>query len=162
MGTYANILLTLILLSILSGLLFVAVICMKIRGVFNEFRQFISAPDEKTPSPLAQLVSAMSDIAARSIVARIKATFMGKQSGAVRAEGAVDEAIAQDQVNGMNPLLGSVLDSFPTLKKSLLKNPALIDFALSKFGNLGGTGNGSINSSQPSDNNHNGQVKFKL
>jgi hypothetical protein len=158
MGTYANILLTLIFLSILSGLLLSAVVCMKLRNIYTEFRLFITAPDDKTPSPLAELVNAMSDIAARAIVARIKGTFMGKQSGESRANSAVDGAIAEDQVNSVNPLIGSILNSFPTLKKSLLKNPALVDFAMSKLANLGKAG-GSIPSNS---NNHNGQVKFKL
>lgn len=155
MGTYANILLTLILLSILSGLLFLGLIIIKFRRIIVDFRQFVTAVDDKTPSPLATLVAAMSDIAARSIVARIKMTFMGKQSGDVRAQSSVDASIAEDQVNSINPLIGSLLDSFPTLKKSLLKNPALIDFALSKLSRFQG-------SNELGSNGHNTQTKFKL
>lgn len=131
----------------------------RIATVFREFRGFVTAPDEKTPSPLAQLASSLADIFARSIVAQLKATFMGKQSGDVRAEKAVSADIAEDMLAQSNPLISAALDSFPTLKKSLRRNPGLIDYAIKKF--LNGS-----QSAPPVTHDGNGssgpQISFKL
>lgn len=70
-------------------------------------------------------------------MAQIKATFMGKQSVDARREGIVDEAIAGDVMNATNPLIGSILQAFPSVGKAIRKNPALLDFALSKLANRG-------------------------
>lgn len=104
---------------------------VRIRGIYAKFEDYITAPDEKTPSQLAQTVSIASDMVARSIVAQMKATFMGKASGESRAESGLEFDLAV----ASNPLLGIALKAVPGLAKTLRKNPQLIDYALSKFGN---------------------------
>ena len=58
---------------------------------------------------------------------------MGQQSGQVRQEKAVEGAIAEDLVRAAHPLAGTLLDAMPELRKTLKRNPGLLDFALSKL-----------------------------
>ena len=127
----------------------------KIRRIYSTIEQFLTSPDEKTPSPLAQVTQVASDMLARSIIAQAKATFMGKQSGSERAETAITGDIAEGLLTAKAPMLGALLNSFPALKKTLRRNPQLIDLAMSKLGNIAG---GQPASHSPS----NGQTNFKL
>ena len=153
-----NILLTAILFANLC--IFVAILFafFKISGVYRQFQTFINPPDDKTPSPLAQLIEAMSIVAGRAIVAQIKTTFMGKQSADARREGIIDEAIAGDVIGSANPLIGSILQAFPSVGKAIRKNPALLDFAISKLGGKSAVGS-SIGGS---NGNSQAQTKFSL
>jgi len=76
---------------------------------------------------------------ARAVVARIKTSLMGSQSGQVRQEKAVEGAIAEDVARAAHPLAGTLLDAMPELRKTLRKNPHLLDFALSKLGAINQT-----------------------
>lgn len=152
-----NILLALILVLFLVNIALIVFAFKKIASVYSQFRDFITPTKEGELSPAAQVGSALADMLARSLVAQIKSTFMGKQSGAVRAENAVAGDIAEDMVNQQLPLAGAVLDSFPTLKKTLRRNPALLDFALSKLSGMGG--NGAVLAGK---GNNSQSPKFKL
>lgn len=99
-----------------------------IYSVIQRILVFIKSPEEGKPSPLSISLQILSDMVGRSIVATLKATFMGKQSGAVRGEQAVAGDIAVDTV--ANSPVGAILQAFPTLGKSLKRNPALLDVAL--------------------------------
>lgn len=118
------------------------------------FRDFITSPGENEASPFAELISTVSDVFSRSMAATAKATFMGKQSGDSRAEAAVEADIAEDLLAAKNPLLAAALQSFPTLKKSLRRNPQLVDIAVKKL--LGQTAEG------PVPGNGNGPVQFEF
>ncbi len=153
-----NILLAVIAVLLLVIVAFLVVTTLKIRYLFANVKAFLTPPSENEPSPLAGVGSALADMMARSLAAQIKATFMGKQSGDVRAEQAVMADIAQDALADRMPLAAGILESFPTLKKSLRRNPALLDFALSKLAGMGAGqaangGNGGTPASSP---------KFKL
>lgn len=82
-----------------------------------------AGPDQ--PSEFAGFIQVASDILARSITAQLKATFMGIQSKAAQAERAIQGDLLQDTVNMANPLLGAVMNSFPSVGKRLRKNPEL-------------------------------------
>ena len=123
-----------------------------IRSIYANFRAFISPAGENQPSALAQTVSAGADMLARSIIALAKATFMGKQSGQVRGEQAVMSDIVQDVATQANPLLGGLLTQFPALSKTLKRNPALMDFALSKLAGMGGNGHKTASGESPKFN----------
>ncbi len=152
-----NILLTGLLL--VNACIFVLIVYafLKIRRIYEEFRVFCTAPDEKTPSALASLAGVLSDMVARSIVACAKTTFMGKQSGAIRAGTGIEADIAEDTINANHPAIGALLHSFPALRRTLRRNPALLDMALSKLGVIGG---GAVAS--PPGNSHGSQIDFKL
>jgi hypothetical protein len=93
----------------------------------GQIKAFIIPEDDKTPSALAKSLEVASDMVARSIMAQGKSFLMGLQSGQKRGENAVEADIAEGQRG--NPLIGLV-SSFPALKKTLRRNPALLDMAL--------------------------------
>jgi hypothetical protein len=125
-----NILLAAILLTNLLFLLIFCVIFFKMRSLYRDFVEFITPPDEGTMSPAAMVASAMADMLSKSIMMQAKTFFMGKESGIVRGE----TGIETDILMAKNPMLGMLLQSFPKLGKKLAKNPALIEFAMSKLG----------------------------
>lgn len=145
-----NILLSLILVLFLSLTVTGVILFLKLSSIL---REFITPPAENQPSPLANTIDAMGTIIARSIVAQIKGFMMGLQSADRRAENAIQGDIAEGLAN-QNPI-GSLLTSFPALRKTLRRNPQLIDMALSALGNKFGHANGNNHSSGT-------QVKFKL
>lgn len=119
----------------------------KLRRFEQAFASFVTAPDEKTPSLFASTVDNISRTVGHGVAIELKTTFMGIQSGAKRAEQAVMNDIVQDTVQEASPLAGAVLESFPSLKKTIAKNPALLDVLLSRV--MGGmaskTNNGGAN-----------------
>jgi len=108
----------------------------KVAEITQMVRAFCTPTAAGESSPLADVVSVGSDMVARSIVAQAKGTFMGLKSGEVRAERAVEGAIAEDVARSAHPLAGTLLDAMPELRKTLRKNPQLLDFALSKLGDI--------------------------
>jgi len=110
----------------------VAVGVSKVRVMRDQLVAFVSPVSEGQASPLATSVDAAADMFARATMARAKMTFAGLSSGVTRQEAAVEGDIAEDSAR-MNPIIGGLMDSFPTLKKTLRKNPALLDFAMSKL-----------------------------
>jgi len=147
-----NILLALILLAMIAGGIAGISVYRRVRAVYAELRAFVTPMGENQPSPAAQTVEAASDILARALVARAKTTFMGIQSGAARAERGIEGDIAEGAIGAASPMLGAVLAAFPALRKTLRRNPGLVDLALAKLGGMGkgsapgalaGSGNGS-------------------
>jgi len=132
------------------------VVAAKTRAISDILVAYVSPVSESVPSPLATTVETGADMLARAIMARAKMTFAGLSSGVVRGEAAVNADISED-VARMNPVVDGLLDSFPALKKTLRKNPALFDFAISKLaerfgapgGGLLGGGGVSANGAQP-------------
>jgi hypothetical protein len=108
--------------------------------VFKQIRAYVEPRGEGRPSPIAEVAQALADMVARSLVAQLKTTFMGKASGDARAAQAAMGDLIQDQANAQNPLVGGLLNSFPGVRKWLAKNPAALDLAMSKLSGLGGSG----------------------
>jgi len=106
----------------------------KVRELEGTIRDFVTPKGPEEASPLANVVDVAADMVARAVTARIKTSLMGSQSGQVRQEKAVDGAIAEDLARAAHPLAGTLLDAMPELRKTLRKNPGLLDFALSKLG----------------------------
>ncbi len=156
-----NILLALILVLFCGSIGALAYLLLRVLAKFRqleeEVRSFVSAPDEKTPSPLAQTIDMAGQVVGRAVVAQFKTTMMGIESGNTRAEKAIAADIAED-VAKQSPI-GGLLDSFPALKKTLRRNPALLDFALSKLGSLNAAGAGNM---PARSNGSSSQTKFNL
>lgn len=123
---------------LLVQIAFIGLICAhfrrKVRDLQSTLREFVTPKGPDEASPLANVVDVGADMVARAVTARIKTSLMGGQSGQVRQEKAVEGAIAEDMVRGAHPLASTLLDAMPELRKTLRKNPALLDFALSKLG----------------------------
>jgi hypothetical protein len=151
-----NILLTLILVvnvALLAGLIYAG---LKIRAVWHDIVDFITPPGDNLPCPAAEILNSVSETMANHFMLKAKAALMGIASGNARGEAAVEGAVADDLLAASSPLAAGLLQSMPSLKKLVRKNPALLQFALSKFAGLGG--------SQPAqtvaDAGHNGQKPF--
>jgi len=93
-------------------------------------------PTGSEPSALSKSWEAASDEVARAIMARAKMTFGGLSSGVVRGEQAVEGDIAEDTARASSPIIDGLLSSYPSLRKTLRKNPALLDFAISKLASM--------------------------
>lgn len=150
-----NILLACMLASILVAFVATVLIFIKVRRAYRQFISFITPEADGKPSPAATVAQNVSDMAARSIVAQVKGFLMGLQSGQSRGQTAVTGDIVEGAAGQQLPMIGAVLDSFPALKRTLRRNPALLDLALSK---LAGVKSGS-NQSQGSNGD---SPKFKL
>jgi len=130
----ANLLITALLLVQIVLIGWIAVTCRgKIRDLQSTVRTFITPKGPEEASPLATIVDVGADMVARAVTARIKTSLMGSQSGVVRQEKAVDGAIAEDLARAAHPLAGTLLDAMPELRKTLRRNPGLLDFALQKL-----------------------------
>lgn len=142
-----------ILLLIIGGVIYARLKVVRIERIV---RDFVSSPDEKTQSPLAQTVDQISQVVARAVIVQAKTTLMGLKSGDVRGEHAVQADIVEGMAGQQLPLAGALLESFPALKKTLKRNPALLDFALSKLSGLTSGGASRSNGGNTSS------PKFKL
>jgi hypothetical protein len=152
-----NILIVLVLLANILLLSISLVAFYWVRRTKDEIKAFITPLPDGNASPLAQTADALSSVFARAITAQLKTSFMGAQSGAVRAEKAIAGDIAEDLLNAQSPIAGALLSSFPALKKTLRRNPQLIDLALSKLPGLIQPGSGGNHNPKPVD-----QARFKL
>ena len=100
--------------------------------------QFIEAPDDKTPSPLAVLSDQIALLLAARLVQQIKAMLAGVESGASKAE--VREMLASASEG--SPWLGLIAGMIPKrIRNGLMRNPQMIG-ALSKLGQRNGGGDG--------------------
>ena len=147
-----NILLACILLSnvlLLVGLCFAF---LKIRGIFREFKEFITPPGDKQPSKLALVCEALSEMIGRSLVASLKGFLMGAKSAEVR-QGNAEVGAGLDA----SPI-GAIVCMLPkSVRASLIKNPQLIDISLNFMAKRCGNSAPAV-----SDNHSNTQVKFDL
>lgn len=119
------------------------------------FRDFITPEAENEPSPFALLVSSSADVFSRSVAAQVKSTFMAKQGADNRAERVVEADMAEDLLSAKSPFLASLLNSFPTLRKTLRRNPALVDIAAQKLLE-------KVGHTAPSSNHEGESVSFKF
>ena len=137
-----NIAILLVLLAQTGLIVVLAALFVTKAAVINaQLVAFVSPVSEGAPSPLATIVETTADMFSRSMMASAKMTFAGLSSGAVRQEAAIAGDIAVDMAT-MNPVIEGLLSSFPSLKKTLRKNPALLDLAVAKLTEKIGSGPG--------------------
>lgn len=146
-----------ILAAILTGLVTALVLVLALFIIYRvasaRFFEFCSAPDDKTPSPLAAIVQSIASVFASALSQSLKAVFMGVESVESKNRG----RLQADFIADSNPMLGAILSSFPAVAKRIAKQPALAQLAIdliAKHGakNGGGGGGGGLNES----------VKFNL
>jgi len=143
--------LSMVLTALLTGLVVVAGLVAVSYAVYRVLSQkladFLTAPDESTPSPFAQAVDSIAVTFAQRFTASLKASLLGMASVDKRNEQRLQDDIVQDVATQANPMIGMLLQQFPQLRKRLAKNPELIETALAYFnkgaglapGNGGGT-----------------------
>lgn len=149
-----------ILISVLIALilLYSWLIRRTYRKIENVLRQFTIPEKEGEPTPLYLFVDSISQAFARSVVAMAKSQLMANQSAVVRGEKAIEGDIAEDLANASSPAMAAVLGAFPTLRKTLRRNPALLNFAVQKLMSMGG----NKNNGQPAITGKSSQAEFNL
>lgn len=147
-----------VILAVLLGMLALGFVLIRsvYRSAINTVRDFVTAPDENTQSPLSQTVESAGHVAGRAIALEIKTMIMGRNSGESRAEQAALTSIAEDEAAKSSPLLAGALSLFGKRgKNALLKNPALMGFVTQKLASMG--------NNQSSGHSSNGDhPRFKL
>ncbi len=119
-----------------------------IRRTEAALRDLVTAPDDKTPSPLAIMAAAALRPAIQAaipeITASIKGQINGIASGMARAIDGAENDVADEMLASKNPMLAAIIEGSPALQKRLKKSPvlkfALANLNLGSLGNLGGFG----------------------
>ena len=139
---FTNILLILIIAGFAGALLGAWLAGRRLRAVVLDF---LTAAEPGSPSPLATAADILASMIGRAVAAQLKTSLMGMESGLKRGERTIEEAASAD-IMAQSPLSG-ILDGFPTVKKTLRRNPQLLDAALGLISKMGGSqvspGNGS-------------------
>lgn len=144
-----NILLSLILTCFVVFLALTFYILLKIRRKYTDIVDFITPTHDNEASALAKTFEAISEMVGRAIVASIKAWLIGQKSIEVRQGHAeAGEALSMSPLGGLVNILPN------SLKKSLIKNPQLIDMAMGYINRNNGGGGGGGSTASP--------AKFKL
>jgi hypothetical protein len=71
-----------------------------------------------------------------SLFARFQYSLMGQKSGEVRLEKGLQSAMLDDMINASNPLIGMIMEQFPSVKSYLMKHPNALPQILSMIGPL--------------------------
>ncbi len=129
-----NALLALILVAnllIVAGFVY---LWLKFIAVYSLAQRFLSPISEGELSPLATLWQALVGQFIARLTDAIKSNFLGMESGIKKQEAMLQGDLAMDDLQGKSMGLAALLGSFPSLKRRLLRNPALIDMALGLLG----------------------------
>ena len=124
---------TLTLLLAVFVALFV-IIMLRIRSYYTQFGDFLTAPDDKSMSP----ASILYGVLIKRLATELKVTIMGTMGGEAKGQSYVEQAAMTDMVSDSNPVAAAVLSAFPSLGKTFKKNPALLNYAISKLSGLKG------------------------
>lgn len=120
-----------------------------LRRKAKELERFVSPKTDGETSPAADVFDVCAKRLIKLAMIELKTSAMGNSSVDSRKEMAIVSAVNEDKVNLSNPALGAVLDMLPALKKKVLKNPSLVDMALSYLASKGRAS--SPNSNHSSD-----------
>lgn len=149
--------LTILTLTNLGVLLFLYRQWVSRRVFNNELRGFTEPKGPGETSPLADIAQVFADMLGRSITVQLKTTFMGVNSANARSETALENDI-KGAALATNPTIAGLLSSVPALRKSLRKNPGLMDVVLQALANKPGLFGGQGGP----DNGQSSQVNFIL
>lgn len=138
--TESNMILTGILLivtSIIAGILVYSL--RKIDQFRQELKKFITPAEAGKPSQASLLLENASHVIGHAAAIEIKTTLMGKASVEAKNEAGIISDLTQDKLALDSPIVGALLESFPSLKKRLGKNPALAAMLPSILSKLSGS-----------------------
>lgn len=116
----------------------------KIKGIVVSFFEH----KEGEQSAFGVAIQNTAKMVGDAVAIQVKTTLMGKSSALSREEKAIENAVLVDQ----NPGIMAILESMPSLRKIVTKNPALLGLASNMLSKLN-SGNHQPVSNQP---------KFKL
>ncbi len=95
-------------------------------------KEFFITESETVASPFALVCGKVSKIIGQEVAGSLKSAFLGIQS--VESKNA--KKIEAEMIAGQNPLLATIMASFPAVAKRINKNPALASLALDMAGKL--------------------------
>lgn len=110
----------------------VSILILYIRKLKNELIALYNA--EKTD--FAQNLPTIGKLIGESLSMSVRNAFAGAASGPARLEKGLEGALTQDLLDQNNPLLAGILNAFPSVKKYILKNPAMVPQLLQLLGQL--------------------------
>lgn len=120
-----NVLLAGILICFLVFLAFLLYISLQFRKKYRDITAFLTPIADNQASPLAKTFEAISEMIGRAIVASLRGFLLGQKSIETRQA----SATAGEEMSA-SPL-GGLVNMLPiSLKKSLIKNPQLLDLAM--------------------------------
>lgn len=141
------------ILVFVAGLMLFLWVRRKISDATSQIYEFFTPPDDKTPSQFAQLTDAVGAQFASRIVNSARATFMQGSSVDARNAKALEGDIVTDLAASQNPLLGAILEQFPSVGKRLRKNPDLLPLGLQLLQKFSGGGRSAAQPTPPSGGN---------
>jgi len=110
-------------IAIIAGLYFIKrTLDNRLDEVKTEALSFYAREKQDLIDNIPNLVNVVSD----GLFGKFKGMVAGQASGIARLDKGLAEAITTDAISGQNPLLGMILERFPTAKKYVAKNPAAI------------------------------------
>lgn len=95
-------------------------------GFYQNEKQEIFGYYAKEKKDIIENMPVLINLVADGLFAKFKGMVAGQASGLARLDKGLAEAITTDAISGQNPLLGMILERFPTAKKYVSKNPAAI------------------------------------
>jgi hypothetical protein len=123
----------------------------------------VDAEGKPTPSELALIVDEIGRTLGSQIAIQIQARLMQQAGVHKRLQNQATEGIVQDLATEQNPLLGAVLDRFPSLRKMAAKHPEAAMQVLGLVqGALAGRDGGGGPLGGKGSNPANGQDSFSL
>lgn len=90
----------------------------------DRLREFIEAPNDKTPSPLAVLIDQVATLLAARMAQQLKAMLAGTESGLSKGEASALEGAAVAALPPWAAMLASILPK--RIKRQLLSNPQMV------------------------------------
>ena len=134
------------------NVLFFLTVKRKIAAFERNFNDFITPPRDGEKSGLDDLITNLSWNIGHSAFTQVRSMMASSESADARARKAVDGAVSEDLLSAANPVLASLLDSMPALKKIIRKNPALADYAVDRLMK----GNSSVKQVESGGNGYSG------
>lgn len=117
-----------ILLCFLAFLAISAYVLLRIRHVYIDIIDFLTPQSDTVPSALATVMQSAASMIGSALVASAKGFLMGQKSIEKRqASAEAGEAISASPIGGIVNLLPN------SVKKSIIKNPQLLDMAMGLF-----------------------------
>ncbi len=106
----------------------ITVLVLRIRRFYSDLVDFVTGPGENESQ-----LSTLYGFLIKRLATELKVTIMGSMGGQAKGEAYAEQAVMQDMVAAENPMAGAILSAFPSLGKTFRKNPALLNYALSKL-----------------------------
>lgn len=115
-------------------LMIVVAFFIKAARLYQDIQYLFTPKGDGLPSPAYEMVTALAEAGAQALFRQVKTSFGGLKSGEVRAGKAIDADMAEAVLEATNPALATMINAIPGLKKTLRRNPGLIDLAMEKLG----------------------------